>query len=149
MAILYRKTQNKIGKTSGYGKWYPKTVLAGTVGTEQLAEEISHSTSLTLADIMGVLIELGVVMRRHMLDSQKVSLYRIGSFRVGIKSVPADNKADCDASRIKGYRIIYSPETTFNATGVSDRGFPTGFYAKDLLAGITAREVPSGGEADG
>lgn len=94
-------------------------VVLNTVNTEQLAEEISHATTTTYADIMGVLIELSNVMKCHLLNSDKVSLYRLGSFRAGIKTTAADTKEDFNANNITGYRIIYSPEISFTPMGVT------------------------------
>ena len=141
MSIKFKRVQNKIGSSKGYGKWYPKIVQTGVVNTEEIANEICHSTSFTFSDVMGVLIELSEVMRKHLLNSQKVSLYRIGSFRVGIKSVPTKERKDCTASCIKSYHIVYSPETSFNAVGANDKGYSTGFYTKNMLKGIKASEI--------
>lgn len=141
MSIRYRKVQNKIKGSKSFQQWYGRAVTLNTVDTEQLAEEISHATTTTFADIMGVLIELSSVMKRHLLNSDKVSLYRLGSFRVGIKCKPALKKEDFGANNISGYRIIYSPEIGFTPTGVNAKGHRTGFYTKALLQGAKAVEL--------
>lgn len=141
MAIYFRKTQNTIKGSPEYGKWYPKAVITSSVDTETIAEELSHSSTLTFADIMAVLIEYSEAIHRHLLDGQKVSMYRLGSFRVGLKTKLSDTKKDCNADSIVGYRIRFSPDIRFNATGISDKGFPTGFYSKPLLRGIKAKEM--------
>ncbi len=61
---------------------------------------------------------------------------------VGMCTLPANTSAEFDSSKISGYHIVYSPERHFNATGANENGKRTGFYVKDLLDGITAKETP-------
>lgn len=93
MSIRYKKQQNKITGSKTYGKWYGRAVSMGRITMKNLAEEISHSTTVTKADIMAVLAELSHVMKAHLQDSKVVVLDGIGSFKVGIRSTPADKEA--------------------------------------------------------
>ena len=142
MAIHYRKVQEQRQGLTTSGKWYGRAVIVDTVGTKDLASEISHATTVTYSDVVAVLAEMAVVLKNHLQNSQKVVLDGIGSFRVGIRTVPANTSAEFDSNKISGYRIIYSPERHFNATGANEQGNRTGFYVKDLLEGITAKETP-------
>ena len=45
-------------------------------------------------------------------------------------------------SRRTNFRILYKPESTFNATGVNAKGHRTGIYIKNLLEGVTTKETP-------
>lgn len=141
MSVRYKKVQNKIKDSKTYGKWYGRSVTLGSVSTEDLAEELSHATTVTRADIMAVLIELAVAMKRHLLNSQAVQLDGIGSFRVGISSTPADKKEDFKANKITNYHIVYTPERTAIAAGVDKNGKTRKVYVKDLLNGVTAAEL--------
>lgn len=141
MSIRYRKVQNKISGSKSEGKWFAKAVSLSTVDTKQLAEEISHSTTVTRADIMAVIIELVQVMKNHLLNSDKVQVDGLGSFSVGIKSKAADAIEDVNANKITGYRVNFAPEKTFTATGVNDAGNRTGFFTKELLRGASAKEL--------
>lgn len=143
MSIRYRKVQNKITDSASFGKWFAKAVSISTVDTEALAEEISHSTTVTRADIMAVIIELVVAMQRHLLSSEKVVIDGLGSFRTGIKSRAADKPEDVNATKIRGYRVIFSPEVAYTATGVNKDGHRTGFYTKKIIEGATAAELPA------
>ncbi len=142
MAVRYRKYQNKNAKSATFGQWYGRAVVMDTISTKQLAEEISHSTTVTLADVMAVLIETTAALKRHLAASNKVQLDGLGSFRVGLKTSPADSSAEFGATNVSGYHIIYTPERTFNVTGVNENGNRTGFYSKALLQGISAKEAP-------
>lgn len=142
MAIRYRKVQNKRAASSTFGKWYGRAIIMDVISTKALAEEISHATTVTYADVLAVLTETAVFMKGHLLNSQKVVLDGIGSFRVGISTKPAETSAEFDGSKIAGYHIVYTPEKRFNPTGVNDKGNRTGFYVKNLLNGVTAKEAP-------
>ena len=144
MSIRYRKVQNKIEGSKTFQQWYGRAVVLDTVSTKQLAEELSHSTTVTRADIMAVFTELSVALKNHLLNSQRVVLDGIGSFRPSIKCKSVVKKEDFGANQITGYRIIYQPETFFTPTGVNAKGKRVGFRTKFLLQGATAQEMPEG-----
>jgi|LAHS01.1.fsa_nt_gb predicted histone-like DNA-binding protein len=141
MSIRYRKVQNKNKKSAAYGKWYGKSVILDTIKTKDLAKEISHSTTVTYADVLAVLAEVSEAMKRHLQNSHKVVLDGLGSFKVGVKSIGADSREQFDGRQIIGYRIVYTPERFFNASGTNEEGKPTGVYVKNLLEGVTAKEL--------
>lgn len=141
MSIRYRKVQNKIKSSTNYGKWYGHSVIIDTVDTKTLATEISHSTTVTYADVVAVLIETAEAMRRHLLNSHKVTLDGIGSFRVGVRSTGTSEAKDFGSGNIYKYHVIYSPASRFVATGVNEKGRRTGHFVADLIGGATAREA--------
>lgn len=144
MAIRYRKQQLKLIGAQSYGKWFGKAVSMGEVNTKQLAEEISHSTTVTRSDIMAVLIELFEAMKRHLQASHTVTLDEIGSFKVGIKCKPADTAKDFSAANIYGYRVLFKPDTKFVANGMlTEKGNRKGTFVKSLLEGVKVEELPS------
>ncbi|HCC87266.1 MAG TPA: hypothetical protein DEQ17_03270 [Prevotella sp.] len=144
MAIFYRKQQFKIEGSQSYGKWFGKAVSMGDVDTRQLAEEISHSTTVTRSDIMAVLIELFEAMKRHLQASHTVVLDEIGSFKVGIKCKATEKAEDFTSSKISGYRVLFKPDTKFVANGqISLKGKRKGSFVKSLLEGVKAEELPS------
>lgn len=146
MTVRYKKIQNKIPSSKSYGKWYGRTVSMGTVTTRQLAEEISHSTTVTRGDIMAVLIELATVVRNHLLNSETVKIDEIGSFRVGMTTLSTSEKKDFDTSKIKSFRILYRPESTRSSVVVDDKaGTTRAIYTKSLLNGIEVEELTTDG----
>lgn len=142
MAIYYRKVQNNQKESIYFGKWYGRAVILNAVTTKQLAEEISHSTTVTYSDVVAVLAEVAVVMKNHLQDSKKVIIDGVGSFKVGLSTKPADTNAEFNSNKISGYHIIYTPEKTFTAKGVNENGNRTGFYVTNMLDGVTAKEAP-------
>ena len=142
MAILYKKYQNKNEKSKTYGKWYGRALTINNVSTEDLAEEISASTTVTTTDVFAVLRALGTVIRQHLQNSESVTFDRIGTFRVGLKTTPADDVEKFTAQNVSGYRINYQPEKHFVPRGVNEKGNRVGVFINDLLEGITAKEAP-------
>ena len=139
MSVRFKILQNKITGSKSFGKWYGKSVSLGDVDTKTLAEEISHSTTVTRSDVAAVLIELFRVMREHLQASQTVVLDEIGSFRLAIKSNPADKKENFTANNIKSFRVIYRPVSSFVANGyITAKGRRAGHYIKALTEGVTA-----------
>lgn len=145
MSIRYKKQQNKITGSKTFGKWYGRAVSMGRITMKNLAEEISHSTTVTKADIMAVLAELSHVMKTHLQDSKVVVLDGIGSFKVGLRSAPADKEADFNANHITSFHINYKPESMFVANGeISGSGRRCGSYVTTLLNGVTAEPLEKG-----
>lgn len=80
MSVRYKKVMGKGVGSPVANKWYGRAVSMGRVKTADLAEEISHSTTVTRADIMAVLIELTQVMKKHLQNSMTVELDGLGDF---------------------------------------------------------------------
>ncbi len=144
MSVRYKKVMGKGVGSPVANKWYGRAVSMGRVKTADLAEEISHSTTVTRADIMAVLIELTQVMKKHLQNSMTVELDGLGDFRVGLKTKVADKAEDFTAANIYGYQILYHPEVRFVASGkVGDKGKRKGTYVKTMLDGVSAQLFPS------
>ena len=46
MAVLYRLGQNKMKKSSAYGKWFVQEVMTDTVDTDELAEIMQRNCTV-------------------------------------------------------------------------------------------------------
>ncbi len=144
MSVRYKKELGKGEGAPAYNKWYGRAVSLGRVKTSDLAEEISHSSTVTRADIMAVLIELTQVMKKHLQNSMTVQLDGLGDFRVGLKTKCVDKAEDFTAANIYGYQIIYRPEVKFVPSNqVGENGKRKGTYVKTMLDGISAELLPS------
>lgn len=133
MSIQFEARQCKIPKSRAWGKWFAKMVSTGTVNTEQLARELSHSSSITYADLIAVLYALAYAVRLHLLNSETVHLEGLGSMRVGVKSHVVDSKQDVSADLVYAYRVIFTPDRTFNFTEAGPNGGRKGYYTKKLI----------------
>ncbi len=47
MSIRFKKQQIKMKNSKSFGKWYGRAVSMGHITMKNLAEEISHSTTVT------------------------------------------------------------------------------------------------------
>ncbi len=144
MSVRYKKEMGKGEGSPAYNKWYGRAVSMGRVKTADLAEEISHSSTVTRADIMAVLIELTQVMKKHLQNSMTVELEGLGDFRVGLKTKSVEKAEDFTAANIYGYQILYRPEVKFVASGqVGASGKRKGTFVKTMLDGISVELLPS------
>ena len=143
MSIRYRKYQEKREGNKNYGKWYGRAVHLNNVSTKELAEEIAHATTATYADTLAVLNELSVALRRHLLNSDRVEIEGLGTFKVGIRTVAAATSADFGAQNVKGYKVLYQPFKRFVGNGqVTDKNRRAGNFVMNLLEGVTVQEAP-------
>lgn len=127
--------ETKSIKNPNYKKWNARAVHADSVGLDQLAEEIEQSTTVTQADTVAVLRQLIVVVRNHLLSSDRVVLDGFGAFKVGLKTSYADTMDDFSVSaNVVGSRINFQPAFTVNST--------TGERTVALLKGIKVQETP-------
>lgn len=148
MSVRYRKEQVKLGGQNK-DKWFGRAVSMGRVETSDLAEEISHSSTVTRADIMAVLIEMAVAMKKHLQNSMTVSLDGLGDFRVALRTKVADSAKDFKASNIVGYKILFRPETKMVVANGSDKdGKTRRVYVKTMLDGVSAEVLPTNDVVD-
>lgn len=144
MSIRYRIVQNKMRGTANFGKWCGRAVIFDEVSTKELATEISHSTTVTYADVLAVLTELSRQMSVHLQNSQRVVLDGVGAFKVGLRTNLTEKSDSFTLANIKGYHIVYTPESRFVPKGYNAKGHRTGSFVKSLLEGITAKELTDG-----
>lgn len=117
-------------------------VSTGRITTEELAEELSHDSSVNYADIVAVLYALAVSIRRHLLSSQTVHLEGLGSMRVGVRSHMAETPEAVSPKLIYAYRVIFTPDKTFTPSGEEGpKGGRRGFYTKKLIRGIDSAKL--------
>lgn len=88
-------------------KFYPTPVYSGAKSTDEIAEEISHSTSLTPADTKAVLEEMAARFAQDLSRGIKLKLNGIGSFRLSFGGTGHENEEDVTAFDIGGIRIVF------------------------------------------
>lgn len=133
---IYKVYQDKRQTISGqpnpyYNKWYGKAVhLPRVVDTLELARRVQKNVSVKISDVYAVLREASDVINVALLNSERVKLDGIGSFKAAISTTPADTADDFKAANIKLSRIIFAPELDPERTVASSR------KDKTLLRGI-------------
>ena len=91
------------------GLYYPQAVVVGKqVSTKQLGKALSDRSTVTLADTLAVLSELGTVMSTFMAQGRSVSLEGLGSFRYTINSQKqgVETAEEVNSDQIKSLRAM-------------------------------------------
>lgn len=101
------------------GKFYPAPAYIAEIGVNQLAEEISSSTTLTPTEVIGVIRSLLLTVPKYMMLGYKVRLDSFGIFKLGLKNAAAcrghEKASEVTANDIAGVRVMYTPDTMLNA----------------------------------
>ena len=105
MSVRYKLYQDNRAESKNRGKWYARAVYNSRPKTlKQMAMEIQENVSVKKSDVLAVLDEMVV-------DG-------FGSFKIGLKTKPADTAKDFSASKhVVGARINFQPEVTIDAAG--------------------------------
>lgn len=151
MALFYRLYKdNRRNNASTFGKWYARAVATETVTTEQLAEEMQANCTVKKADILAVLAELVETMKRQLQNSKRVKLDNFGSFKIGMKTKPAETAADFNVStHVKDIHMLFQPEVRIDKDKKRTRAFLSGCNVKELPKNDVDTQKPDGGGGEG
>lgn len=117
MAVFYKLYQENREGSANKGKWYARAVHTGTVTIDDLADEMQANCTVKRADIVAVLSELVETMQKHLQMSHRVKLDRLGTFKIGMHTSPADTVKDFTASgNVKSVHVLFQPETKIDKT---------------------------------
>lgn len=94
-----------------YLKYYPRPTSAQRVEIEELAEEISYSTTLTDVEVEGVIKALIKQMQLHIANGRIVALGKFGSFRITFHAAGSATPEEVKASDIKKVNLRFCPGT--------------------------------------
>ena len=108
------KTRNPKG-VEGTDYFHGRAVKTSDYDFEDLAGDVQMSTTMTEADVLGVLRAMKGYIVKALLAGRVVVLNDIGRFQIGIKgkcysrnAMSADDFSP--ASMITGHRIVFRPE---------------------------------------
>lgn len=97
------------------GKFYPAPAYIAEIGVNQLAEEISDSTTLTPTEVIGVIRSLLLIVPKYMMLGYKVRLDSFGIFKLGLKNADTckghEKAGEVTANDIAGVRVMYTPDS--------------------------------------
>ena len=116
MAVNYAvmKTKNPNG-VEGTDYFHGRAVKTSDYDFEDLAGDVQMSTTVTEADVLGVLRAMKGYIAKALLAGRVVVLNDIGRFQIGLKG-KCYTKADMQeegftpTSKITGHRIVFRPE---------------------------------------
>jgi predicted histone-like DNA-binding protein len=111
MPVLYKLYQDNRKNSKNVGKWYARAVHNGTVDLMALATIMQRNCTVKRSDILAVLTELVEVMQDQLQSSMRVKLDGFGSFKIGLKTTPADSVDKFLSNKnVAGLRINFQPE---------------------------------------
>lgn len=135
MAVFYKIVKNNNSKSTTNGKFYARAFTLQTINTAGLITEIEKLCTVTDADVQAVITALVFVMNKKLQDGYRVKIDNFGSFKIGLKSKPAENAKDFSAAKhIVGSRVNFMPETHWSSADGNrrQRQFLTGLKVQLL-----------------
>ena len=91
MSILFEVKERKNPQDpAAAGKFYPSAVRVNTISTNQVAKEVSQSSTMSRADVLGVLAAASEVIANHLLNSNAVKLNDIGILSISLRGSGAE-----------------------------------------------------------
>jgi predicted histone-like DNA-binding protein len=116
MSINYsvKKCKNPKG-VEGTNYYSCRAIKTNDYTFEELAEDISFSTTVTKPDAKAVLAVIKPFITKALLAGRAVVLEDLGRFQVSLQSkcfpkAALDDKTFIPSSMIKGHRILFRPE---------------------------------------
>lgn len=151
MPVIYKPFQSVLPTKEGKKLFYPRVVLTGNVGTDQVAREIAELSSLSTGDSKNVIDNLVTVLTRHLQASESVTLDGLGTFRLSMKSVMNGVEKMDDVSATQAtLQVRFKPATKRNLDGtVSTRSLVTGTKCVRFDLQDTAGQGGSGSGGSG
>lgn len=102
---------------------YAKAQASGEVTMDEMAEEISYSTSLTDGDVLNAIRALIKQANKNLADGKIVRLENFGSFQLQLQSEGAETEKKFTPANITGARIQFRPGRPMKAaTRAGDGG---------------------------
>ena len=127
----FRKVKNNRKNSPTKGMIYGRAVVNKVVHTRAIAKKITERCTVTEPDILAVINALMTEISANIADGNKVVLDEFGSFKLGIRTSPAESAKKFTSANIKNMYVIYSPYT------VMDQGK----RVKPMLSGIKIEEL--------
>ena len=132
MPVPYKLYKNTRAGSKTENMWYARATYYGTLDTDKLASQIESATTLTKPDIVACIAAFLQYIRDGLRAGQRVKLDKFGSFKVGMKTSPADTAKDFSATtNVKSVHVIFQPAVEVSADGKR---------TKSLLSGVRVEE---------
>ena len=108
-----KKNELRIGPKKGQTVYSLRALYYGVISTKQVADQIAEESSLTSADVMGVINRLVYFCQGHMALGYKIKLDGLGVFYNQLLTKNTVKTADeVNARLIRSIRPAFKPEYT-------------------------------------
>ena len=124
-------------------KYYAQIAPINATDLSEVASQIEAQSTVSSADVKGVLDQLQTVVQEQLRAGRSVRLGDLGSFRPTLSSFRSDTEAGVSARNIKKVNVIYTP------SGSLRRALKSGLHAGNIKFQLVKdKEKPEeGGEA--
>lgn len=111
MAIKFNVIERGQPGVAGGGekKYYASAKMSGEVNIDQLTKSIEKISTVSGADIRGVLYALVDVATDALADGNIVRVGDLGDFRVSISSEGLESEDKVNASAIRSSKVLFAP----------------------------------------
>ncbi len=134
MSVFYKLYQDNRENSKHKGSWYARAKHIDVIGTDQLADEMQENCTVKRSDILAVISELVTTMQKKLQQSMAVKIDRLGTFKIGLNTAPANSVKEFSASKnVKGTHLLFQPETRIDKNGYRQRA---------MLMGVSVKELP-------
>lgn len=90
-------------------KYYAQIAPINATDLSEVASQIEAQSTVSAADVKGVLDQLQTVIQEQLRAGRSVRLGDLGSFRPTLSSSRSDTEAAVSARNIKRVNVIYTP----------------------------------------
>lgn len=114
MYVDYDFYQNPIPANSNRKpRLHARVVSKKTASTKELAKEIQDCTTMSEADVNGVLTALRQAITRHLRNGEKVHIEGIGYFELTLSCPPVRRPNDIRAESVRFKSVAFRPDREF------------------------------------
>ena len=143
MPVPYKLYKNTRAGSKTEGKWYARATHYSILDTDKLASQIESATTLTKPDIVACIAAFLQYIRDGLRAGQRVKLDKFGSFKVGMKTTPADSAKDFSATtNVKSLHVIFQPAVEVSADGKRTKSLLSGVKVEEMQTYNVDKEQP-------
>ena len=92
-------------------KYYPNAVYAGHFSSEDMAKDISQSTSLSEPDVLSALKAFSIVLETRLKLGYNIKLDGIGTFSLSVIGEACVTEKECKPNKVKVGRIAFKADS--------------------------------------
>ncbi len=110
MGLNYDFYPNPLPDDDGKHKLHARVVPSGTLRTDAIAEMIHGASTLSTADVKGVLTALTCLMADQLSDGYRIHLEGLGYFQLTLSCPPVYSPKEIRAESIQVKSVVFKPE---------------------------------------
>lgn len=112
MAVKFKVQEKANPQNRDEKKYYVQPIRVGTIKRAQLEKEIVDLTSLSKADVRGVLVTLSELVGKYITLGYNVSIEDVGTLSLRINSEGSDKPEEVTAANVKKTSVGFRAATS-------------------------------------